>query len=323
MREKERIQDSGFRIRNGGRKPGRSLAALALMLAAGCASPKAPQFTDADWVSHATTGRGAYARGDYRRGAEAFARAEQRARALDDAEALAVSAANRATCLLAAGRADEALAGVDEALDDPRVSKARRAELLVAGARAELARGKVDEALDRVEAALKLEPEPVLRAQALLARSAAELARGKTAAAEKALSEGMAAKERERLPTSLRAERAAALARIAAADKKHSEAAVRQDEVAALWKKAGRLPDMARALAEGGRQAQAAGDGAGACDRFYRAARSLWAQGLRPEAVRALEEGVSCAEKLKDEAVGKRMADLFVTFRNGERLEKQ
>ena len=322
MRENASIQNSGFRSQNGGRRPGRWLAALALGLAAGCASPPAPQFTDADWVSHVTTGRGAYERGDYRRGAEAYARAEQRARALDDAEALAVAAVNRATCLLAAGQADEARAGVDEALGDPRVSPARRAELTVAGARADVALGQIDEALASVEAALKLEPEPVLRAQALLARGAEELAREKPDAAEKALSEDMAAKEWERLPASLRAERAVLRARIAAAENQPAEAAARQDEVAALWKKAGRLPDMARALAEGGRQAQAAGDGAGACDRFYRAARSLWAQDLRPEAVRALEEGISCAEKLKDEAVGKRLADLFVTFRNGERLEK-
>ena len=319
-------KNSGFRIQDSEFwkwKPGRWTALLAVVLAAGCASPKAPQFTDADWISHATTGRGAYERGDYRRGAEAYARAEQRARALDDAEALAVSAVNRATCLLADGQADEARAGVDEALDDLRVSPARRAELMVAGARAELALGKVDEALDRLAAALKLEPEPVLRAQALLARSAAELARKKPGEAEKALSEGMAAKEWERLPASLRAERATARSKIAAAEKKPAEAVVRQDEAAALWKKAGRLPDMARALAEGGRQAKAADDWAGACDRFYRAARSLWAQGIQPEAVRVLEEGVSCAEKLKDEAVGKRLADLFVTFQNGERLEKQ
>ncbi|MGD9781838.1 MAG: hypothetical protein AB7V14_06760 [Kiritimatiellia bacterium] len=314
MRTGDREQGSGFR--------GSWVAALALVLAAGCASPQAAQFADADWVSHATTGRGAYERGDYRRGADAYGRAQQRARALDDAEALAVAAVNRATCLLAADQADEALAGADEALGDPRVSTARRAELMVAGARAEVALGKIDEALARLEAALALAPAPVLRAQALLARGAAELAREQPGAAEKALSEGMSAEEWERLPASLRAERTALLAQIAAAEKKPAEAAVRQDEAAALWKKAGRLPDMARALAEGGRQAQAAKDWAGACDRFYRAARSLWAQGLRPEAVRALEEGISCAEKLDDEAVGKRMADLFVTFQDGERLEK-
>ena len=79
---------------------------------------------------------------------------------------------------------------------------------------------------------------------------------------------------------------------------------------------------MARALAEGGRQAQAAGDGPGACDRLYRSARSLWAQDLQPEAVRTLEEGVACAEELKDETLGKRMAELFVTFKDGKRLSE-
>ena len=64
----------------------------AALLVAGCATPPEPQFMDADWVSHVTTGRGAYERGDYRRAAEAYGRAEQRAQALDDADALAVAA---------------------------------------------------------------------------------------------------------------------------------------------------------------------------------------------------------------------------------------
>ena len=300
----------------------RAWLGLAAGWLAGCASPQAPQFTDADWVSHSTTGRGAYGRGDYRRAEEAFARAELRARALDDADALAVAAVNRAVCLLAAGQAEEARADVDEALADARVAPGRRAELMVAGARAELALGHAAAAKDRAAAALKLDPEPVLRAQALLVQSGAALAEKDAAAATKTLLDGMSPKEWKRLPASLRAEQAALRAAIAAAKDQPAEALARQDEAAELWKKAERLPEMARALAEAGRQAKASGNLAGACDRFYRAARSLWAQGFQPEAVKVLEAGVSCAEDLKDEAVGKKMADLFVTFKDGQRLEK-
>ena len=320
MNKVSRIQNSEFRIGNS-----RFVlwpALLAVVLAAGCASPKAAQFTDADWVSHSTTGRGAYERGDYARAAEAYGRAERRARALDDADALAVAAVNRATCLLAAGQAAGAKAGIDEALSDARISESRRAELLVAAARAEVALGQSAEAIARVDEALKLEPSPALKAQALLAKSGAELARENPAAATKALSDGMSAKDWNRLPESLRAEQAALRAQIAVADQKPTEAVVWQDEAATLWKKADRLPEMARALAEAGRQAQAADDLAGACDRFYRAARSLWAQGLQPEAVRVLEEGVKAAERLEDEAVAKKMAALFVTFKDEQRLEK-
>ena len=80
---KER-KNSEFRIQNSelrSGKPGRWTALLAVLLAAGCATPKAAQFTDADWVSQSTTGRGAYERGDYRRAAEAYGRAERRAHA--------------------------------------------------------------------------------------------------------------------------------------------------------------------------------------------------------------------------------------------------
>ena len=320
MREKASIQNSGVRIQNGGRRPGRWLAVLALGLAAGCATPPAPRFTDADWVSHVTTGRGAYERGDYRRAADAYGRAQQRARALDDADALAISAVNRATALVAAGQAADALAGLDEALADARIEPARRAELLVAAARAEQARGQPGAALERVAAALELKPAPALQAQALLAKSGAELAQENSAAAARALAE-MSAKAWAALPESLQAEQAEMRAAIAAAEKKPKDALARQDAAADLWKKAGRLPEMARALAAAGRQALAADDLAGAADRFYRSARSLWAQGLRPEALRVLEEGVAVAERLDDESVAKKMGELFVTFQSAQRLD--
>ena len=316
------MQDLGVGMQKGIRHLGRWVALLGVVLAGGCATPPVALFTDAEWVSHATTGRGCHERGDYRRGAEAYGRAQERARALDDADALAVSAVNRAMCLVADGRAGEALGGLEEALADARVSESRRTEVLVALARAEEAQGRVEEALARAGEALKREPEPAQAAQAALAKAGAELIRGDPAAAGAALGEGLGAKDWERLPEALRAERAALRGRIAAAEGKPSEALARQDEAAMLWKKAGRLPEMARALAEGGRQAQAAGEGAGACDRFHRAARSLWAQGRQAEAVRVLEEGVEAAERLGNEGVAKKMAELFVTFKEGQRLEQ-
>ena len=297
------------------------LAVLALGLGAGCAAPRA-QFTDADWVSHSATGRGCYERGDFRRGADAYGRAEQRAQALDDADALAVAAVNRAVCLLAIGQAEPALQGANEALADARVAPGRQAELQVAAARAEVALGRFAPAQARLAAVLKSNPPPALRAQALLAQSAAELALGNPAGAGEILEKGLSAGAWAGLPPLLRAEHAVRLGEIAAVEKRPAEAAARQDEAAALWKQAGRLPEMARALAEGGRQAQAAGDWAGACDRFYRAARSLWTQGLQPDVVRVLEEGIECAEQLDDEDVGKKLAALFVTFKDEKRLTK-
>ena len=321
MKQAENIQHSAFRIQNGGRRPGWGMALLAVMLAAGCAAPKA-QFTDADWVSHAATGRGAYERGDYRRGADAYGRAQERARALDDADALAVAAVNRAVCLLADGRAQEALAAVREALADGRVAVDRQTELQVVGARASLALGKPDEAMAFLAVVLKSNPPVLLRAQALLTEGAVHLAGNDPAAAVQALFSGLSEKSWAGLPASLRAEQAELLGRTATAQDRPGEAVAHWDEAARLWKKAGRLPEMARALAEAGRQAQAAGKLPEACDRFYRAARSLWAQGLGPEAIRTLEEGVNCSERVQDEAVGRRMAELVVTFKDEKRLSE-
>ena len=321
MKQAERIQGSGFRVRQGGRNAGRWAALWVVMLAAGCAAPKA-QFTDADWVSHATTGRGAYERGDYRRAAEAYGRAQARARALDDADALAVAAVNRAVCLIADGQAQEGLAGVQEALADGRVAKDRQTELQVAGARALLALGKPDGAMASLAVVLKSNPPVLLRAQALLTEAAVHLAGNDPVAADQALFAGLSEKDWEGLPASLRAEQAELLGRIATAQDRPRDAVAQWDEASQLWKKADRLPEMARALAEAGRQAQAAGQLPEACDRYYRAARSLWAQGLGPEAIRTLEEGVNCSEDVQDESVGRRMAELVVTFKDEQRLSE-
>lgn len=316
-RAEVRGQRSGDRGQGSGFRGAAWVGVLAMALLAGCAGPRA-QFSDEDWISHTTTGRGSFERGDYRRGAAAFGRAQERARALDDAEALAVAAVNRAVCLLRTGRAAEALAGVEEALADERVSPERRMELQVAGAQAELALGRPDGARERAAWVLKANPPPVLRAQAVLALAGAELAGLDAPAAERALA-GLSAAVWKTLPAGLQAERAEMEARISAMLESPKQAQQWQDRAVGLWRDAGRLPDMARALAEAGRHARAAGDSAAAGNRFWRAARSLWAQGLRDEAVRVLEEGVACAAEARDEAAGRRMAELLVTFQEQTR----
>lgn len=299
-----------------------SLAGLALMAVGGCASPRPPAVTDADWVSHITTGRAAYERGDFRRAAEAFHRAQQRARALDEAEALAVAAANRAIALAAAGQPHMASAAVREALGDARLPSSRRLELLAAGARAQNAAGNYEEALGWVAEALREKPGPGLRHQLVLTQASAELARGALDAAAAALAK-IPAKEWRRLSPSLQAEEAELRAKMESAAGRPASAMKGWDQASGHWKKAGRLPAMARALAEAARQAQAAGDLPGACDRYYRAARSLEAQGLLPEAVRILQEGVACAESLpENEEIHRKLAEMVVTFNENERLSK-
>jgi hypothetical protein len=130
---------------------------------------------------------------------------------------------------------------------------------------------------------------------------------------------GLSAAVWKTLPAGLQAERAEMEARISAMLESPKQAQQWQERAGGLWRDAGRWPDMARALAEAGRHARAAGDSAAAGNRFWRAARSLWAQGLRDEAVRVLEEGVACAAEAQDEAAGRRMAELLVTFQEQTR----
>ena len=290
-------------------------------LAAGCATTRPPQFSDEVWISHVTTGRGCFARGDFRRGADAFGRAQSRARALDDAEALAVASVDRAVCLLQLGRAAGALGGVEEALAEGGVSAARRQELQAAGARAELALGQPEAVLARTEELLKEKLPRLVEGQALLARAGAELALMDVSAAERTLA-GLSSAAWRRLPGSLRAERAELEARLAAILEAPDSALAWQQRAIELWREAGRLPEIARALAAAGRYARATGNPTLASDCFWRSARSLWAQGLAEDAVAMLEEGRICAAFSQDEAASQRMADLLVTIRGEKRLEE-
>ncbi len=286
---------------------------------AGCSTP-VPQFTDSDWISHTATGRGNYERGDYRRAADAYARAALRAQALDDADAVAVSAVNRAVCLLAEEKPAAAQAGVAEALADPRVSSSRRAELGVMASRIQLALGQAEKARQFADDVLKMKLTPAVKAQALLAKSASELALNDVKQAAETLSAGLSANVWEQLPVAFQAEKAVRQAEIAAANALLQEAAAYQTAAANLYRQADRLSEMANALASAGRLNRESGNKAAACDQLYRAARSLWAQGRVDEAAAVLAEGQTCAEELKDEFTVLRMAELSVTFENESRL---
>jgi hypothetical protein len=294
-------------------------AGVIFSMLAGCSTP-APQFTDSEWISHSATGRGNYERGDTRRAADAYAKAARRARALDDADALAVTAVNRAVCLLAEDQAAEAQRGVAEALADPRVSPSRRAELGILASRIDLALDQPEQAKQSAMDVLQMDVPPAVKAQALLARSAAELALGETAQAAETLAKGLPAKAWKQLPAVFRADRAVQQADLAAANDSAKEAAAYQTAAADLYRQADRLSEMAEALAAAGRQNRASGQLPAACDQLYRAARSLWAQGAEEEAAAVLAEGIACAEELQDKAVGLRMAELGVTFKSGTRL---
>ena len=230
-----------------------------------------------------------------------------------------MASANRAGCRLADGEAAAARRVVAEALADGRVSEGRRAELLAIDARAAMDMGLAEAALERAGGALALRPSAAVRAQAALAQSAARLVLGDADRAELDLAGGLSAKEWGRLPASLRAERGARRGQIAAARGRAAEAAAEFEAAAETWRSAGRLPEMARALAKAGRELGRAGDAAGAADRLFRAARSLWAQGLRDEAAGALAESVERAAEAGDEAMGLRLAEWIVTFGNPER----
>lgn len=105
------------------------------LLCAGCASvppPPAPAAPDAEWVSNIQTGRNGWQQADFERAAAAFARAVKRARALDNPEAAAVAAIDRARCVQELEYAD-ALARLNDPLlaeKGPRPMEGYRASVV-------------------------------------------------------------------------------------------------------------------------------------------------------------------------------------------------
>jgi hypothetical protein len=93
---------------------------------------------------------------------------------------------------------------------------------------------------------------------------------------------------------------------IAAADKKPAEAVARQDEAAALWKQADGCRKWRAPWPKPGAKRRRPTNLAGAADRFYgrRGASGRRDSSRRPFVL--LEEGVSVAERLDDEAIAKK-----------------
>jgi tetratricopeptide (TPR) repeat protein len=274
----------------------------------GCVSPK-PFFSDSDWIAHTTTGKAAYQRGDLRAASDAHALAQKRAEALDDAEALAVASVNRAVVLLADGKQLEARSNLADSLADVRVSPRRRTELLSIEARSLYELGDLDASLLAIASALQLSPYPRIQAQLHLVQCSVFIQQGKAEAAQSILDGAFFQKQLESLFSAIQAEHAELNARIAETQGRHQEAMKSYDAASILWKEAARLPKMARALANAGRQAKLFGDGFGAGDRLYRSARSLWAQGMADEALSVMGEATEIAATAEDHSLGRRLAE--------------
>ncbi len=258
----------------------RVVTAGTILTVLGCSGPQPLPPYERDMVKITSAARAAYDRGAVAHAARLYLDALRKARAADDASSIADSAYNAALSLVAAKQYDRAQALLEEAAEELKGSGKPAADVwLVQGHIARLEGNQ--EAVQGVLAAItrSLEPDdaPSQHTQAYLLAAHVACDRSDAAAGRSALAQA------ERLLPDVEDALVHAAAshvrgRILLLEASPAQAAIAFDREAGLRKKAGQLRRMAAALGRAGEAYQQAGDTAAACDRLYRAARSLYAQ---------------------------------------------
>lgn len=290
---------------------------LAVVLVSGCSTTKPERVVNPEIATFADLAQEAYGRSAFEQSVKLYGRALVKARAADDAQEIGNNAYNMAVCLIALEKYAEAREPLREAQGEfERIGvEISAAELL--DAKAARLDGKPDEAeriADQVLAALKPGENRAYRTQALLVRAQVACDRRDAAAARTELA--LAQKEMRKLKNPfLTAAIHGVNGRIALMEKDPARAAVEFDHEADLCRDAGKYRDMALALARTGQAYADAEDAKAAADRFYRAARSFFAQGDELMSLKMIEAALKSAEKAGDQTVLLRTTALFGEIR--------
>ena len=298
------------------------LLGLSICVCAGCATtPKespVPEFRDNDPMiaQLSATARRAYELGETPRAVVMYRRALERARAMDNSREIGRNAHNLAVCLISLDEYDEASRLLLEAERETlRAGEDAGPVLLLA---AEVARSRRD--WKNAEAIIdRLEQLPVgdaVRGQAYVLRAHLACDRNDSARAEGFLNRARGHLRRIDDP-GLAASIAEITGRIAMMKGNWREAAASFDREAAWLQQAARPLEMAAALERAGQNHMKVPDIDLAADRFYRAARSLMAQGSYLDALRVIEQAVQSHddEQHTDSETAEAIARLFEDIR--------
>ena len=272
-----------------------SLCVFAMILA-GCRTPP-PQRPDPTIARETASGRSAYAAESFDRAADAFERALQRARLMDNSAEVARNAYHLAVCLTALQRWDDA----EQCLDEATAASALPIPAEFAILRVKILRGagRTDDAIKLVgqwlDASQKTTRADDRRSVMLILLADMLCDAGNYTDATTALDQ---IPKKAAMEPFNRAEQFRTLARIAAAQSDYTTAGNRFDQAAETFRQAARYPAMAACLADAGRAYAALGQRRDATDRLYRAARSLHEQGASAQALELLDQ----ARPLADEA---------------------
>ncbi len=282
--------------RMGAGRMGALAAGLAAVLAmgvagGGCGTTEPARLDPVAWQL-AGNGRSAYERGAYAQAARFYEQALQRARSADDGPEIARNAYNLAACQLRLGQPAAARVLLREALAEFGRARMDSQPAFLLDAKAAQAAGSPDAAMAALDAAYQACKTDVQRREVLQLRGewAADREDGEAARAALEASRRFAGRDES---DALRAADRRLAGRVARLDDRPGDAARLFDEAAAAWQRARLTADLAASLALAGEAWQAAGDAAGAADRHYRAARSYYAQGYYPDALRQVEAALA------------------------------
>lgn len=285
------------------------------MLLSDCAAPTPNKeiTADTEFARMMSAGRVAFDRGLNEQAATLYQQALRRARAMDSAAAIGDAAYNLAACRIQLGQLEKARTLLAEAKAEIISIQGNIADIQLVEAKVARLQGNPDEALSLAEQVLShpgSNPTDGQRLQVYLLRGHIACDRGDASRAQQELqmAERFAAGKSDlTLPAGL----SGLAGRIHLIKKQPVLAAKQFDREAFLLRQAEQYAPMARALQSSAEAYLSAGNYSQAADRFFRAARSVFAQGQIAAALNLAQRALSAADTAGDQTAMARVRALL------------
>jgi tetratricopeptide (TPR) repeat protein len=291
---------------------------VALWLA-GCSSTKTATPARIELSRMAATARVAYEQGSVSQAARLYVRTLKMARVQDDPVEIGNSAYNLAACLIALDKYDDARNLLQEAKHEFDRAKRPIPSILLLDAKAARLQGKSEEALalaDQVLVSMNAGKGSRVPLQVLLFKTQVACDRGDVATAKLELVKAQKMLKIHDEPI-LKADAAGVAGRLALLEGDPVRAAQEYDLQVDYFKRAEKYRDMALSLGLAGQAYRDANIFLPAVDRFYRSARSLYAQGDELSALKMVEAALASGKNINDRNLLLRTQALF------EEIKKQ
>lgn len=294
-----------------------------ILTACAAPTPHKEKTIDAEFAALMSSGRAAFDRGLIEQAATLYQQALQRARTMDNAIAIGDAAYNMAACRIRLGQLEKARSLLAEARSEILSVQGDISDIQLVEAKIARMQGNSEEALSFTEQILSLPATTITneqRLQVYLLRGQIACDRGDAALAleELQMAETFAAGATDpALPAGL----SQLAGRIHLIQEEPIMAAREFDREATLLKQAGRYAQMVRALYSAAESYMRAGKYRLAADRFFRSARSAFAQGEIGEARKIGQMALAAADTAGDQPARARVQALLAEIENAAHIK--